>query len=116
MINKWLISLVKKASSFRMDDYKNLYKITKGTGTERHHLLEKRFAKMFGVDPDRIVCVQLTKDQHRIITKAFRDVFAYGKTNYVWSLSFIPKMTVALFRAYKGYHSLLFAAILSMLN
>ena len=107
--------MVRKTSKFTIDEYNRLYKITRGTGTERHHLLEQRFAKMFGVNNNRTLCVQLTKEQHAYFTSVFRNAVKYG-TEYKWSFSMVKLLTSAFWKVFKYDRSLFYATILSMLT
>ena len=47
-------------------------------GMEVHHLIEKRFAKTLGIDPDDIPSILLPKGDHQTITKAFRKLIGYS--------------------------------------
>ena len=51
-------------------------------GMEVHHLIEKRFAKTLGIDPDDIPSILLPKGDHQAITKAFRDKIGYIGEKY----------------------------------
>ncbi len=66
------LSTFSSASEFGIKSYKSLQKLTKGTGLEAHHLIEKRFAKMLGVNPGEMVSVALTKAEHQSFTNAWR--------------------------------------------
>ncbi len=54
-----------------------LTKILKGTGLQAHHLLEKRVAKILGVDPMKMLSVAMTKAEHSAFTKAWRQAIGY---------------------------------------
>lgn len=58
--------------------YKNLKKISKGTGLEAHHLIEKRFADALGINGNDILSIAIDKDTHEKITKAFRNKIGYA--------------------------------------
>lgn len=47
-------------------------------GMEVHHLIEKRFAKTLGIDPDDIPSILLPKGDHQVITNAFRKLIGYS--------------------------------------
>ena len=60
--------------------YKEIKRVVKGLGIkgmEVHHLIEKRFAKTLGIDPDIMLSVALDKDTHRELTNAFRKEIGY---------------------------------------
>ena len=58
--------------------YKALKKLTKGTGLESHHLIEKRFANTLGISENDILSIALDKDTHQKITNAFRKALPYS--------------------------------------
>ena len=59
-------------------------------GMEVHHLIEKRFAKTLGIDPDDIPSILLPKGDHQTIIKAFRDKNGYIGEKYksldIWNV------------------------------
>ena len=61
--------------------YKELRKLTKNTGLEAHHLIEKRFASALGMKSDEILSIAIDSDTHKTITKAFRDRIPYRAKN-----------------------------------
>lgn len=69
-----------KGSKFLTGTYKKLRKVFKGIGNiEIHHLIEKRFAKLFkGCNVDDFLSIPLTKDLHKVITKRWRDLYKKG--------------------------------------
>lgn len=91
-----------------IDTYKDLRKVSKGSGLEVHHIVEKRFANSIGIqNTDDMLSIALDKQTHRKFTKAWRDEFKYG-INY----SALGKNDVwnAAQRVYANYPSLLEAA------
>ena len=48
---------------------------------ERHHLIEKRLAERLGIDPNLIPSICLSKEDHNVFTKRWRDKIKY-RTNY----------------------------------
>lgn len=46
-----------------------------------HHLVEKRFASKLGIRESEIPSIVLTKEEHRVFTKKWRECIQYG-TNY----------------------------------
>ena len=71
-------------TKFISGTYRKLKKLFKGIkNIEIHHLIEKRFKKLFKKvkSTDDYLSIPLTKDLHKIITKRWRDYFPYGK-NY----------------------------------
>ena len=60
--------------------YKDIKRVVKGLGIkgmEVHHLVEKRFADVLGIDPNEILSVALEKDTHRKLTSDFRKEIGY---------------------------------------
>ncbi len=92
-------SYVKKAGKVslkianKVDDFKDIKSLTLGTykglkklftkikNIEVHHIIEKRFYKLFDVGKDSFLSVPLTKELHKTITKRWRNVCKYG-TDY----------------------------------
>lgn len=60
------------------DTYANLKKLNKGTGKEVHHLIEKRFAGLFGQKKGEMLSAALPIPKHREFTNAWRKVIPYG--------------------------------------
>ena len=64
-----------------IDSYSNLRKVSKGTGKEVHHIIEKRFAGSLNIDnTNQMESVILSKAQHRVYTNAWRQALPYGGT------------------------------------
>jgi len=59
--------------------YRDLRKLTKGTGLQAHHLLEKRFANTLGVNPNSMQAIALTPAEHQVFTNAWRQAIPYGQ-------------------------------------
>jgi RHS repeat-associated protein len=59
----------------------DLKKITKGSGYEAHHIIEKRFAETIGMKEGDMLSVALTKQQHQEFTNAWRDFIGYVNSN-----------------------------------
>ena len=72
--------------------YKQLKKMVKGIkGVEIHHLIEKRFRRLFSCNPREFLSIALTPEMHQIITNRWRNLhkvdeifenFSYG-SNYL---------------------------------
>ena len=58
--------------------YKKLKELAEGTGLEVHHLIEKRFADILGINADDILSIAIDKETHKRITKAFRKLIHYN--------------------------------------
>ena len=68
-------------TKFLTGTYKKLKKVFKWiSNIEVHHLIEKRFKKLFKkiCSTDDFLSIPLTKDLHKIITKRWREYFPYG--------------------------------------
>lgn len=58
--------------------YKALKKLSKGTGLEAHHLIEKRFADTLGIKSNDILSIAIDKETHQKITNAMRNELPYS--------------------------------------
>ncbi|MEL7567918.1 MAG: RHS repeat-associated core domain-containing protein, partial [Dehalobacterium sp.] len=58
--------------------YKYLKPIVKGTGLETHHLIEKRFAKILGINANEIMSIAIDPKLHDEITAAIRKEIGYS--------------------------------------
>ena len=77
------VSAVGKSGKFAdraIDTYRNLKKINKGTNLEIHHIVEKRFAGILGVKRGSMPSIALTKSEHAMFTKMWRDKLPYGNS------------------------------------
>lgn len=83
--------------------YNELGKITKGTGLQRHHLLEQRFKDVMDTDLAK-KAIALTKEEHQYFTNKWREAFSYG--NGTKSASYDSVMNEAK-TIYKNYPNIL---------
>ena len=70
------------AGEFGVDSYRTLRNAVtktfgKNSGLEVHHLIEQRFSKALGLDPNKMPSVVLTKEEHKMFTKRWREVIGY---------------------------------------
>jgi len=56
-----------------------LTKALKGTGLQAHHLIEQRFAGLFGGKASQGLSVAATKAEHQAFTNAWRRAIPYGQ-------------------------------------
>ena len=73
--------IFKKHSKSIVDSYTEIKKIVDSLGIkgyEVHHLIEKRFASVFGLKENDILSVALDKDTHKAITEKFRAKILYN--------------------------------------
>ena len=68
-----------------IDTYRDVRKVTKGTGLEAHHILEKRFVNPLKIATNKsatdMLSIPLTKTQHQAFTNAWRKApLSYGNT------------------------------------
>ncbi|NUM46806.1 MAG: hypothetical protein HUU38_19040 [Anaerolineales bacterium] len=71
------LNVFQRAAEFGIDTYKNLRALTKGTGLQVHHLIEQRFAKLLGVNPNDIPSVVLTPKEHAQFTRLWSQLIGY---------------------------------------
>lgn len=73
---------LRKGRYLSIGKYNALQKLYRGAKSRRnielHHIIEKRFAKVFRFDPKYWPAVAIDKDVHKIITKRFRDAYEYN--------------------------------------
>lgn len=70
-----------RASEFGIKTFNELGRLTRGTGLERHHIVEQRFADTLGITkPDNMPSVALTPQEHQVFTNAWRDAIAYSNS------------------------------------
>jgi hypothetical protein len=99
-------TVFKYAKQFGIKSYSELKKLTRGLGLEVHHLIEKRLAECF-IPPlikNKILSVVLTKGEHEIFTKAWREAIPYG-TKYGKNLETLVKNKAR--EIYKDYPEIL---------
>ena len=72
------LSSFQHASQYGFGTYNNLRGMTKGMGVQVHHLIEKRFAKVLGVNQGDMLSIVLTKGEHQVFTNAWRKAIPYG--------------------------------------
>ncbi|MBP0726864.1 hypothetical protein J5Y03_17035 [Bacillus sp. RG28] len=63
-----------------LGSYKKLRTLTKGTGLEVHHLIEKRLAPIIGVHERDMLSIPLSKANHRVFTNRWRQAVPYRTT------------------------------------
>lgn len=77
-------SKVAEGADDAIDTYRNLRNLTKGSGLEVHHIVEKRFkerAKISVSITDDMLSIALSNTDHKAYTKAWREALPYG-SNY----------------------------------
>lgn len=63
-----------------IDTYSNLRRITRGSGQEVHHIVEKRFAQSLDIkNTNNMYSIALTSIEHRNYTNQWRKLLPYGK-------------------------------------
>ena len=67
-----------QAEQYGVGTYNQLRNAARGTGSEVHHLIEKRFAGLVGQKSGNMLSVVLTKAEHQAFTQAWRQVIPYG--------------------------------------
>jgi len=62
----------------RLGSAKELRKMTRGSGLEVHHLVEKRFADTLDIAHGDMLSIVLTKEEHQLFTNGWRKAIGYG--------------------------------------
>jgi RHS repeat-associated protein len=80
-----LFSKLSHASTYGIRSYKNLNRVLKGvrkagTYLEAHHLVEKRFARILGVNENDMLAIAVTEAEHQVFTNKWRHIIPYGTT------------------------------------
>lgn len=71
-----------RASEFGIKSFNQLGKlIPKGSGLERHHIVEQRFAQRLGLNSGQMPSVALTPEEHQQFTNAWRNAIGYSNSN-----------------------------------
>ena len=91
---------------------RNLQKKAGAAGKEVHHVVEKRFAKLFGYGKrgGSMPSIALSPDEHRILTNLWRDAVPYG-SDYT-----VEKVIKAAAQVYSDNPRLMGAAIYTMIR
>ena len=64
-----------------IDTYRDLKKVTKGTGLEVHHIVEKRLGNALGYEnTNDMLSIALSKADHKQYTKKWRGLLPYGSS------------------------------------
>ena len=98
---------LKYAEKYGIDAYYNLRNSLAGSGLEAHHIIERRFKDVLNANPNYMLSVAVTREEHQKFTKAWRNAFAYG-TDY--SKVTKAELWMAAKEIYKDYPELLEAA------
>jgi hypothetical protein len=72
------LSSFSQAAKYGIKPYSELKKLTKGTGLEAHHLIEKRFYIIMGQKQRAMSAIALTPAEHQAFTNAWRRAIPYG--------------------------------------
>jgi len=102
-----------RAREYGIKSYNVLKKQLKGTGLEAHHIIEQRLAKSLHLDPNKMLSVAVTVEEHRAFTKAWRDAIKYG-TNY--DQVSVTQVYLHATEIYREYPELLEAVRKTLLN
>jgi hypothetical protein len=94
-----------------IDSYRRLKKAG-SAGKEVHHIVEKRFAKLFGYGKrgGSMPSIALSPDEHRMLTNLWRDAVPYG-SDYT-----VEKVVKAAAQVYSDNPRLMGAAIYTMIR
>lgn len=95
---------LKKAAKFGVKPYNELRKLLRGSGLQSHHLIEKRFAELFGQNARKMLAVAVTKAEHQAFTNAWRKAIPYGTKVRELSREYVEDKAREI---YKGYSEIL---------
>lgn len=99
---------LKYGSEFGIDTYKALKKISP-LGSEVHHLIEKRFAKLFDVSEREMQSIVVTDAEHQAFTNAWRAEIGYEGSKAAITTSQVtrPQVEAAARKIYQNYPEIL---------
>lgn len=104
------LKALKYAAQFGIKTYRELKKVSP-LGSEVHHLIEQRFAKLFGQKADDMASIVVTQEEHKIFTKAWSDrIGRDGWKTTEFTTSTVPNQQYVLDVAkdiYKDYPEIL---------
>ena len=71
-----------RAEEFGIRTYRELYRFTKGTGLQRHHIIERRFADVgtLDINPNEMLSVAVTHEEHQVLTNLWRQAIGYNNS------------------------------------
>ena len=95
------------AEKYGINSYHALRRALISTDLQAHHIIEKRFARMLGINVGDMLSVAVTKEEHQMFTKAWRQAIPYG-TDY--NSITVSQLWDAAKQIYKDYPDLLDAA------
>lgn len=108
-VGKWLakgFGALSRAAEFGIKPYAALKAALRGTGLEAHHIIEKRFAALLGVDETQMLSVAVTRAEHDAFTAAWRSEIGYGAGTHNATAE---QVLAAARKIYKDYPDILAA-------
>lgn len=67
-----------RLSEYGIQAYNKLRPLIQGLDLEAHHLIEKRFADVLGVNAREMLSMAVTKGEHQALTNLWRSEISYG--------------------------------------
>jgi RHS repeat-associated protein len=97
------------AGKYGFKSYSLLKALTKGLNVEVHHLIEKRFAGLFGEKAGQMTSIVLGKAEHQALTNAWRKEIGYITDNVVNRTNNVTRVQVenAARKIYANYPEIL---------
>lgn len=90
------------AAQLGLASYRDLRKLTTGTGLDAHHLIEQRFAPTLGVEANTMLSVAVTKAEHQVFTNAWRTAIGYGAGTQNATPAFIMQTAANIYADYSA--------------
>jgi RHS repeat-associated protein len=94
------IASFEKAADYGIKSYKEMKKLTAGTGLEAHHLIEQRFARVLGVAEKDMQSIALTEAEHQAFTNAWRARIPYGAGTRAADKAEVEKAAKQIYKNY----------------
>jgi RHS repeat-associated protein len=107
------LEVFQRAAEFGINTYKDLRKLTEGTGLQVHHIIEQRFASLLKMNPDDMLSVVLTRGEHDKFTRLWQQAIGYShwlSRNLRTDTASVEDIWKAAQEIYKDYPVLLEAA------
>lgn len=98
------LKALSKADEYGIKSYDELRGILKGSDLQAHHLYEKRFANILGVNAREMESIAASKAEHQVFTNAWRKAIPYGEGT---ANATLEQVNNAARQIYKNYPEIL---------
>lgn len=101
--------IAQSISKYGIRSYESLRNIVKGSGLQRHHLIERRFAERLSLDPKKMLSIVLSPKEHIKFTTLWRLEIGYRNERKAFTTLTVTEDDIvkAARRIYKDYPQIL---------